>query len=85
MYSTVVDGKVLDWKYKRSGHDFPVYNFYIGDIFIGQIFNLGRSGWCPVTFHTVCPYKNVHGFRTLCHASEFMLQVCGFINYNRED
>jgi hypothetical protein len=78
MYSIAVDGKVLDYHYKKGGQDF-IYNFYIGDIFIGQIFKLGKGDWAPVTFHTKCPYKNVRGFRNRFCASEFMLIVCGFI------
>jgi hypothetical protein len=40
MISTIVDGKVLDHRYKKIG-DF-IYNFYVGDIFIGQVFNMGK-------------------------------------------
>ena len=40
MYSVIVDGNVLDFKYKR-GLEFS-YAFYIGDILIGQVFNMGR-------------------------------------------
>lgn len=70
MYSSIVDGKVLDWRWKKRDVDTL---FYVGDIFIGQLFNNGRNGWSAV-------YKDptglgcVDGFKTRYAASQFMLK-----------
>ena len=41
MYSTIVDGEVIDWKYKKlqKGH----YAFYLGDTLVGQVVNSSRG------------------------------------------
>lgn len=68
--SSIVDGKVLDWHWKKRETDTL---FYVGDIFIGQLFNGERSGWSAV-------YRNptglgcVDGFKTRYTASNFMLK-----------
>jgi hypothetical protein len=70
MISSSVDGKVLDWHWKRRGVDIL---FYVGDIYIGQLFNLGRRGWSAL-------HKDpneiglVEGFKTRYDASHFLLK-----------
>jgi hypothetical protein len=73
-YSINWEGKVLDfhWKKLQPFH----YSFYIGDIFVGQVFNLGRS-WSGVG-------KNPHilngfsGFKTRLDATRFILTLEGY-------
>jgi len=77
MISSVVDGKVLDWRWKKRKID---YVFCVGDIFIGQLFNLGKSGWA-------CVHKNpnnigsAEGFKTRYAASHFLLKFEESIKY----
>lgn len=80
MNSSIVDGKVLDWKYKKTSQEF-ITNFFIGDIFIGQIFKMGNI-WSCVSFHTtnattsaLCP---MNGFKTRYHAAVCLLKLCGY-------
>jgi hypothetical protein len=80
-FSSVVDGKVLDWKFTKGNYDFPVWNFYLGETFIGQMFKARRSGWGPVVHHTRCPFGGLKGFATRYDAAEYMLRVCGFIKH----
>ncbi len=70
--STIYNGEVLDWHFKKGGQDF-IYNFYIGDILIGQIFHIKKS-WDAVSWYpnNVCP---VNGFRTRYDAAEFLLRL----------
>jgi hypothetical protein len=74
MFSVIVDGEVLDFKYNRLGKGH--YAFYIGDILIGQMFKL-KNEWTAV-----CDYKPlgypVNGFVSRYRASEFLLKYCGF-------
>lgn len=78
MYSVVHNGKVLDFKYKRQ-NDFTVA-FYIGDIFIGQIFKLERK-YSAVIWREI-PANNarrqVNGFASRYDASQYMLEATGF-------
>lgn len=81
-YSSVVDGKVHDWKFTRSASGSPellIWNFFLGETFIGQLFKLKKSGWCPAVHHTPCPFGGVDGFATRFDAAMYMLQVCGFV------
>ena len=74
MYSIIVDGKVLDFKWKK--HTEFSYVFYIGDIAVGQVFRM-RNSWTCVS-HTpnkLCP---VDGFKTRMYASEFLLKISGY-------
>ena len=74
MYSVIVDGNVLDFKYKR-GFEFS-YAFYIGDILIGQVFNMGRH-WSGVSWEPH-PLGAVSGFKTRHDAAEFLLKLNGY-------
>jgi hypothetical protein len=76
-YSVIVDGRVLDFRYEKLTA-LQAVNFYIGDIFIGQIFKMRAREWSVVSFHTPDPLCPVDGFATRYHASEFLLKVCGF-------
>jgi len=80
MYSVIVDGKVLDFKYKQTKHPKLKYRyvFYIGDILIGQLFNHGRRGWSCVSDYKSNPLCPVNGFKTRHDAAEFLLKLNGF-------
>lgn len=76
MLSTVFEGKVLDWhyyKYTDNG-----FKFYIGDIFIGILFNIKGSGWTATNWYKTGteeykPCKYAKGFKTRYAASEYLL------------
>jgi hypothetical protein len=72
MYSSIVDGKVLDFYFKRQTEG--TYAFYLGNIFVGQVFHIGKSWSCVSqrTHNDLCP---VDGFRTRYHAAEMLLRM----------
>jgi len=75
MYSQIVDGKVLDYHYKKMIHNHG-YFFYIGDIYIGQMFSINNY-WAivPRTQCKICP---INGFKTRFYASETLLKLAGY-------
>lgn len=74
MMSSIVDGKVLDWHFKKHPNG---YVFYIGDILIGQLFNLGRiSRWSAVSNRPIRGHGD--GFISRWKASEFLLKLNEF-------
>jgi hypothetical protein len=75
MYSICYEGKVLDYKYKPITYG---YNFYIGDIFVGQIFKMPRY-WSAVSSKDCPGLNNVDGFKTKFAAAEYMLRHQGYI------
>lgn len=74
MLSIVLDGKVLDFRYKKQT-DFCTA-FYVGDILVGQIFNMGSQGWAAVCSGD-CQMRSATGFKTRYAASDFMLKSRG--------
>lgn len=74
-YSYVKDGKVLDYHWKKLMDG--VYAFYIGDIYLGQVFNLNRGGWSAVSKkpNDLCP---IAGFKTRLKASEMLIKLAGY-------
>ena len=69
MNSSIINGEVLDWKTIKS--DFQ-YSFYIGNVLVGQLFNLGKLGWTAVPL-----YKNlqkVDGFKTKYKAQAYIAE-----------
>lgn len=70
MLSEIVDGKVLDWRFKRRKVDTL---FYIGDIFVGQIFKIGKS-WSAVS-RIPTTMGVIHGFRTRGDAARLLLKI----------
>ena len=75
MDSVVVDGKVLDFHYKKNE---VCYDFYIGEMLIGQIFYTGRRNWSAVSWKKPCMLCPVHGFSSRHRAAEFLLKVNGY-------
>lgn len=76
MYSHIVNGEVLDFKFKKlktSDSGLIIYVFFIGHIRLGSIHKLGKS-WCAVSVfpNDICP---VRGFRTRLDAGELLLTL----------
>jgi len=72
MLSKIVNGKVLDFKFKKLQNNH--HAFYIGDILIGQVFKM-RSGWSSVIDFRPCVNVGVvNGFKTRYSAVQYMLQ-----------
>ena len=83
MLSIIVDGKVLDFTYKKGHAGF--WNFYIGDIYVGQVVNLDRLGWTAISHlhpDELQGFASVDGFKTRYKASEYLLRVGGFYETN---
>jgi hypothetical protein len=72
--SAIIDGKVLDFHYKKGGQDF-ITNFYIGDIYIGQIFKM-QHGY-SVVGKTPNPLGPIDGLRTRWQAAQLLLRMEG--------
>ncbi len=79
MNSCIVDGKVLDFKYKKL-NEFT-YAFYIGDIYIGQVFNMDTS-WTAVgrPANDTKSLGPINGFKNRYYASEYLLLLTGYHN-----
>ena len=77
MLSSVVDGKVLDWRWNKRQIDTL---FYVGDIYIGQLFNMGKSGWSAL-HKTANSIGLVEGFKSRYAASHFLLKFDENISY----
>jgi hypothetical protein len=74
MNSLVVNGKVLDYKFKKTVDG--IYAFYIGDILIGQAFKMRRD-WSAVSI--ICErMSKVDGFKTRIRAADYMLKLQGY-------
>ena len=67
MNSSIINGEVLDWKTVKS--DFQ-YSFYIGDVLVGQLFNLGKLGWTAVPL--LRNIQKVDGFKTKYKAQAYI-------------
>ena len=67
MNSEVIDGKVLDWHFKKMN---ICYFFYIGDIYVGQLFKTKRNGWIAVSDLGKC-----EGFITRWKGCQFLLDI----------
>ena len=79
MYSTIVDGEVIDWRYKKlqKGH----YAFYLGDTLVGQVITSGRRlGWSVISNIRLNEIGPVGGFKNRHYATEYLLQFNRYIN-----
>jgi len=73
MMSTIVNGKVLDWHFKKRTVDTV---FYIGDIFVGQIFKVANTySVVGKTPHDLSP---INGLATRWQAAELLLRMEGY-------
>ena len=75
MYSEIVDGKVLDYRFKKlESNGYRHYAFYIGDIYIGQLFgDEKKRNWSCVSCNPN-PLFPISGFRTRLDACEILLK-----------
>ena len=76
MDSRVVNGQVLDYRYKKVGNDKFVSNFYLDNHFIGQLFHMRNRTWSCVVWHSMSTaLSSVKGFSTRADAVEYMLEA----------
>lgn len=70
--SSVIDGKVHDWRWVKREIDTA---FYIGDQLVGQLFKSRRCGWSAV--HRLPSVTNgpVNGFMSRTAASVYLEQI----------
>jgi hypothetical protein len=74
MNSLVVNGKVLDYKFKKTVDG--IYAFYISDILIGQVFRMANH-WSAVSIEHNSMSK-VDGFKSRLFAADYMLKLQGY-------
>jgi len=74
----VLDGKVLDFKYKKVST--ICYNFYIGhNILVGQLFKKSKTDWACVSWtDEEIPLRALDGFRSRYKASQCLLKMGGY-------
>lgn len=70
-YSATIKGKVLPYTYKKNE---VCTNFYIGDIFLGQIFKM-HNDWSVVSWHTPKGYNSVSGLKTKTDCCEWLIKM----------
>jgi len=78
-YSTIVDGKVLPWKFTQQHQDF-IYNFYLGDMRVGQVFRhtcRSRTTWTALA-RSSNDIGLVNGFATRHAAADMILKLEGY-------
>lgn len=78
MYSVIVDGQVIDYRYKKLVNNH--YAFYIGEVLVGQVTKSGRRGWTAISqyeHHGLCPLS---GFKSRADATEFLLKLSPYRN-----
>jgi hypothetical protein len=74
-YSIIVDGKVLDLRFKRLGNGLQA--IYFDDLYFGQVGDMGRNmGWCAISKDPY-PFMPVYGFKTRLAAVKFVLKLAG--------
>lgn len=78
MSSEIVNSTVLDFHFKLRDIDTL---FYIGDIYIGQIWHIRNKWTCLSKYPT--KYGSIGGFRTRLDAAEYLLQVFR-VEFNEE-
>lgn len=84
-YSEYINGKHHDYHFKqpklRPGDPKPGYHyfFYVGTIFIGQIFRMSPRSWSTVSSNPKSSGP-VRGFNSRLSACEYLL----FVNGHRE-
>jgi len=70
MLSEIVDGKVLDWRFKKRKTDTL---FYVGDILIGQLFKVKKTWSAVSAFPT--ELGAIDGFNSRWRACEYLLKI----------
>lgn len=81
-YCMLHEGKVLPWKFKLSQHqDLVIYDFYAGEILLGQIFKKSSTSWSLVSkVSGDVQIRIVHGLRSRIDAAEHAITVFKKIN-----
>lgn len=74
MMSCIHNGKVLDYHYKKLGNGGIA--FYIGDIYVGQLYKIGKS-W-SVVGKSPHPLAPISGLRTRWQGAELLLRLEGY-------
>ena len=76
-YSVIINGEVLDYRFKKLQTGFH-YAFYVGDIYVGQVFNMGKY-WSAVAAdgNSLCP---INGFKNRLYACEILLKMRGLVD-----
>jgi hypothetical protein len=72
MMSVIKDGKVLDFRFKKTTQKFRTL-FYVGDIFVGQIFKIRRT--YSVVGKNPHPLSPIRGLATRWQAAELLLKM----------
>ena len=76
MYSEIVDGEVLDWRFEKTKGMRFRYTFWIGQYLVGQIFRMSRGRWSAVAPYPLeGGFHHIHGFASRHDAAEFLLRV----------
>jgi hypothetical protein len=70
--SIIKDNEVLDFRFKRTSQKFRTL-FYVGDIFVGQIFKMGRT--YSVVGKNPHPLSPIRGLATRWQAAELLLRM----------
>ena len=83
MYSTVYQGKVHDWKYKKMTHN-GWYAFYIGDIYVGQVVKKDRDNSWAVISSKPCIGNGAEGFQNRYYASKFLLEIQSYNDHSNQ-
>lgn len=67
-----IEKQVLDWKFKKFKYG---WNFYIGDILLGQLFSPASNGygWSAISWSH--PGNTVNGFISRYKASEYLIEI----------
>jgi hypothetical protein len=73
------DRKVLDWNFKKFTYG---YNFYIGDIYLGQLFRpySKHSGWSAIPDATLG--KRIDGFISRDKAADYIIDLYRKMDYS---
>ena len=77
MMSAIVDGKVLDFHFRRCKVNNWVVFFYIGDIYVGQISKSRRRHY-TVVGKTPNKLSPISGLATRWQAAELLLKMEGY-------
>lgn len=73
-YSTIVDGKVLDWSFKKVQDG--QYGFYVGEEYMGSVFKIRKRSWSAV-YREPMFIGSADGFGSRADAAEYLIKVSG--------
>ena len=88
MIGTILNGKVLDYHYKKLNDS--QYVFYIGDILVGQIHKRKKNRWIAINSYNSENERPkrpnlVDGFSSRYYASEYLLTLNRLSDRDREE